>query len=331
MRVGVIGGGSWGTALAFVLNKNNHNTYVWCYDKKETEYIILSGENKKYLPGIKIPKSIIFTNNITDAINNSNMLILAVPSIFIRKTMENIKPYLNNEQIIVVASKGIEENTLLTLSQIVQEVVPYCKVGVLSGPTHAEEVAKEIPTACVASSKYDVVSKYIQEAFMNPYFRVYTNNDIIGVEVGAALKNVIALAGGISDGLGYGDNTKAALITRGIKEIARLGVCMGADVNTFSGLTGIGDLIVTCTSMHSRNRRAGILLGKGRTLEETLQEVGMVVEGVNTVKAAYSLLQKYNIEMPIVEEINNILVNNKSPRKAVQDLMTREKTTEYKY
>lgn len=331
MNIAVIGGGSWGTALACVLNKNQHCVHLYCFKEEDKDYIIENRVNEKYLPGITIPEEIKVTNHIKDALNGADMVILVVPSIFVRENMEKMLPYLKEGQIIVLASKGLEEDTLKRLSEVVEEVAPKCKVGVLLGPTHAEEVAKEIPTACVASSKDMLVSKEIQEVFMNSYFRVYTNSDIIGVEMGGALKNVIALAGGISDGLGYGDNTKAALMTRGIKEIADLGVRMGADIKTFAGLTGVGDLIVTCTSMHSRNRRAGILLGKGKTLEETLEEVGMVVEGANTTKSAYNLSLKYNIQMPIVEEMYNILINNKDPRKAVEDLMTREKTNEYSY
>lgn len=331
MNIAVIGGGSWGTALACVLAKNKHFVHLCCFKEEDKDYIIKNRVNQKYLPGIIIPNEIRVTTYIKEALNRADMVILVVPSIFVRDNMEKMLPYLKDGQIIVIASKGFEENTLMRLSEVVEEVAPNCKVCVLLGPTHAEEVAKEIPTACVASSKDINVSKQIQEVFMSPYFRIYTNNDIIGVEMGGALKNVIALAAGISDGLGYGDNTKAALMTRGMKEITDLGVSMGADIKTFAGLTGIGDLIVTCTSMHSRNRRAGILLGKGKTLEETLKEVDMVVEGINTTKSAYNLSLKYNIQMPIVEEMYNILVNNKDPRKAVEDLMARKKTNEYTY
>jgi len=329
VKVAVVGGGSWGTALALVLAKNNHEVSLWCFKEEEADSIISNRENTRYLPNIKIPQSIKVTCNISEAICNASIIVLVVPSFSIRENMMNMLPFLEEGQAIVSASKGLEEGTLLRLSEVIEEVAPMCKVGVLSGPTHAEEVAKEMPTACVASSKDAVLAKTIQEIFMTPYFRIYTNEDIIGVEVGGALKNVIALAGGIIDGVGYGDNAKAALMTRGMKEIARLGVYMGADIKTFSGLTGIGDLIVTCTSMHSRNRRGGILLGQGKSLEEMLKEIGMVVEGVNTVKAAYELSLKYQVEMPLIEEINNILMHNKPAEKAVEALMTRKKTDEY--
>lgn len=327
-KITVIGSGSWGTALAVLLYNNGHNVNMWTSRKEKAEAINLAGENKEFLPQIAIPKQINVTNE-ESAVENSNIIVFAKSSKFIRVTAEKFSPYLNKNQIIVNVAKGLEDDTLYTMSEIIENVIPQCKVCVLSGPSHAEEVAREIPTTCVVASKDKQVSEYIQDVFMNSIFRVYTNSDIIGVEIGGSLKNVIALAAGISDGLGFGDNTKAALMTRGIVEIARLGVAMGGEAMTFAGLSGVGDLIVTCTSMHSRNRRAGILLGQGKSLNETLKEIHQVVEGVNTAKAAYNLAKKYNIDMPITEEINRVLFENKSAKQVVIDLMTRDKTVEH--
>lgn len=327
-KISVIGSGGWGTALAIVLNNNGNDVTLWSFKKEEAENIIKDRENKEFLPGVKIPESINVTYNLED-VSDSDIAVLAVPSKFVRDTINKLVKYLKKDEIIVNVSKGLEESTLLRLSQVIEEVAPMCKVAVLSGPSHAEEVGKGIATTCVASSKDEDIAKEIQSIFMNNSFRVYTNHDIIGVELGGALKNLIALAAGISDGVGYGDNTKAALMTRGLVEIARLGIAMGAERETFFGLSGIGDLIVTCTSMHSRNRRAGILLGQGKSLEETLKEVHMVVEGVNTAKAAYDLSIKYNVNMPITKEIYEVVFNGKDTRQAVIDLMTRDKTTEH--
>ncbi len=327
-KIFILGSGSWGTALSVLLYNNGHNVTLWSFKKEEAEAIKSLGENKEFLPGVSIPKEINITNNESD-IKYADIIVFATPSKFVRNIAEKVSTYCNKNQIIVNVAKGLEDKTLYLLSEVIEKVIPQCNVCVLSGPSHAEEVAKEIPTTCVVSCKDNNVSESIQDVFMNPMFRVYTNSDIIGVEIGGALKNVIALAGGISDGLGFGDNTKAALMTRGITEIARLGVAMGANEMTFAGLSGIGDLIVTCTSMHSRNRRAGILLGKGKTLSETLEEVHQVVEGVNTAKVALQLAKKYNITMPITEQINKVLFENKSARQAVIDLMTRDKTVEH--
>lgn len=327
-KITVIGSGSWGTALAVLLYNNGHNVNMWTSRKEKAEAINLAGENKEFLPQIAIPQQINVTSE-ESVVENSDIIVFAKSSKFIRVTAEKFAPYLNKNQIIVNVAKGLEDDTLYTMSEIIQTVIPQCKVCVLSGPSHAEEVAREIPTTCVVASKDKQVYEHIQDIFMNSIFRVYTNSDIIGVEIGGSLKNVIALAAGISDGLGFGDNTKAALMTRGIVEIARLGVAMGAEAMTFAGLSGIGDLIVTCTSMHSRNRRAGILLGQGKSLNETLEEIHQVVEGVNTAKAAYNLAKKYNIDMPITEEINRVLFENKSAKQVVIDLMTRDKTVEH--
>ncbi|WP_250278695.1 NAD(P)H-dependent glycerol-3-phosphate dehydrogenase [[Clostridium] colinum] len=327
MNIGVVGAGSWGTALAYLLDKNGHNVTIWGFNKDEVEALNNDRENKKFLPGVKLSDNLKVTN-IDEDLKDMEMIILAVPSKAVREISERFKNTFNDGRIIVNVAKGLEEGTLFRLSQVIQEVIPNSKVAVLSGPSHAEEVGKDMATACVASA-YDIeVAKKVQDVFMSVTFRVYTNMDIIGVELGGALKNLIALAAGASDGCGFGDNTKSALMTRGMTEIARLGMAMGAKRETFSGLTGIGDLIVTCTSMHSRNRRAGMLLGQGKTLEETLDEIKMVVEGVNTAKAAYDLSKKYNVDMPITTEINEVLYNNKNTRDAVITLMTRNKTDE---
>lgn len=327
MKIGVVGSGSWGTALAYLLNKNSHDVTLWGYDKDEIIKIKEKRENQKYLPNVKLNQNLKITYD-SNSLVDKQMIILAVPSKAVRQICQRFKNIFDDGRIIVNVSKGIEEGSLLRLSQVIKDVIPSAKVGTLSGPSHAEEVGKNMATACVASA-YDLdTAKTIQDAFMNETFRVYTNMDIIGVELGGALKNLIALAAGASDGCGFGDNAKAALMTRGMTEIARLGVAMGAHQETFSGLTGIGDLIVTCTSMHSRNRRAGILMGQGKSLNEALQEINMVVEGVNTAKAAFELSKKYNIEMPITKEINEVLFNNKNTKDAVISLMGRNKTDE---
>ena len=286
-------------------------------------------EHVDKLPGVKLPESMEFTTDLKKAIEGKDLLVLAVPSSFTRSTAKSMRVFVAEGQIIVNVAKGIEEHTLMTLSQIIEQEIPQADVAVLSGPSHAEEVGKDMPTTCVVGAKTKQTAEYIQNIFMNnAYFRVYTSPDILGIEVGAALKNVVALAAGIADGLGCGDNTKAALITRGIAEISRLGVAMGGKPETFTGLSGIGDLIVTCASMHSRNRRAGILMGQGKTMEEAMAEVKMVVEGVYSAKAARELSRKYKIDMPIIEEVNEILFENKPAKDAVRDLMFRDKKPE---
>ena len=260
---------------------------------------------------------------------DKNVIAFAVASPFVRMTAQRAKEYIKEGQIIVNVAKGIEDVTYKTLSEIIEDEIPCAKVCVLSGPSHAEEVSKGIPTTCVVGAKTKELAEYVQDVFICDNFRVYSSPDVLGIELGAALKNVIALAAGIVDGLGYGDNTKAALITRGITEIARLGVSMGAKVETFAGLSGIGDLIVTCTSIHSRNRQAGYLLGKGYTLEKAIKEVNQTVEGVNSVKAALGLARKNNVTMPIVEELNNVLFDGKDAREALFDLLKRDKSIEY--
>ena len=327
-HITVMGSGSWGTALALLLHKNGHQVTLWSFEEKESQKLIETRENLRYLPGILIPHQITLTHNIEEAIKDREILVIAIPSRFIRENMVNFAPYINKEQIIVNVSKGLEESSLLRLSQVIQEILPMNPIAVLSGPSHAEEVARDLPTTCVVAATSLKISKMVQDVFMGPKFRVYTNTDMIGVELGGALKNVMALAAGISDGLHFGDNTKAALMTRGIVEITRLGLAMGAQLQTFSGLSGIGDLIVTCTSPHSRNWKAGFLIGQGKTVEDTLQEVHMVVEGIHTAKAALAFSKKYQIEMPIIQEVNSVLFEKKDPKQAVVDLMMRDKTEE---
>ena len=276
-----------------------------------------------------ISEEIQITGEIQEAILGKDFLVLAVPSPFTRATAKKMSPYVAEGQIIVDVAKGIEETTLMTLSGQIKEEIPQADVAVLSGPSHAEEVSRGLPTLCVAGSRKKNVAEYVQSTFISPVFRVYTSPDVLGIETGAALKNVVALAAGIADGLGYGDNAKAALITRGMAEIARLGIAMGGKYQTYTGLSGIGDLIVTCASMHSRNRRAGILIGKGYTMEEAMKEVQMVVEGVYSAKAARSLAKKYNVSMPIVEEVNQVLFEGKPAKEAVADLMLRDKRIEH--
>ena len=298
-EIGMIGAGSWGTALTWLLTNNGHHVTVWSALDAEIEMLKKDREQKSKLPGVILSEDTRFTTDLKAAVEGKDLLVLAVPSPFTRSTAARLKDVVEDGQIIVNVAKGIEENTLMTLSQIIEEEVPQAEVAVLSGPSHAEEVGKGLPTVIVAGAKHKETAEYIQNIFMNEVFRVYASPDVLGIEIGAALKNVVALAAGIADGLGYGDNTKAALITRGITEIARLGIKMGGHFETFCGLSGIGDLIVTCASMHSRNRRAGILIGKGYTMEEAMDEVKMVVEGVYSAKAAMTLAEKYEVQLPL--------------------------------
>lgn len=327
-RISIIGTGSWGTAIGILLNNNGHTVTMWSPSKEQIQQIISEKENKQYLPGVVLPSSIQFTADLAAALESPEIVVLSVPSKAIREVCNRIKTYIEPNVIIVNTAKGLEESSLKTLSAVIEEELPQNPVAVLSGPSHAEEVGRQLPTTCVAASKDPETRELIQNVFMSPFFRVYTNPDLIGIELGGAMKNVIALAAGIADGLGYGDNTKAALMTRGIVEISRLGVKMGANIRTFAGLSGIGDLIVTCTSMHSRNRRAGILLGKGKKLEETLEEIHMVVEGVEAAKVGFALSKKFNVSMPIVTEVHKVLFEGKDPKTAVMDLMQRDPTCE---
>ena len=327
-NISVLGAGSWGLGLALLLNNNGHNVTVWSVLNDEVVMLQTEREHKICLPGVRIPDSITISGDTANVINNADVLVLAVASPYTRSTAKLIAPFVKEGQIIVNVAKGVEEHTLLTLCQIVEEEIPQAKVAVLSGPSHAEEVSRGIPTTCVIGAHEKNTAEYLQNIFMSDVFRVYTSPDMLGICIGGALKNVIALAAGIADGLGYGDNTKAALITRGNAEITRLGVAMGANPHTFSGLSGIGDLIVTCASMHSRNRRAGILIGKGYTKDQAMEEVQMVVEGVFSAKAALELSKKYNIEMPIVEQVNKVLFEDKPAAEAVKELMLRDKKIE---
>ena len=327
-KVGVLGAGSWGTALSVLLHDNGHQVTIWSIDENEVKMLDEKREDELKLPGVKLADDMTITGDLETAIREKDFLVLAVPSPFTRATARSMKPYVAEGQIIVDVAKGIEESTLMTLSQQIEEEIPQADVAVLSGPSHAEEVGRRLPTTCVIGAKTQKTAEYLQSMFISRVFRVYTSPDILGIELGGSLKNVIALAAGIADGLGYGDNTKAALITRGIAEISRLGVKMGGKIESFTGLTGIGDLIVTCASVHSRNRKAGYLIGKGLTMEEAMNEVKMVVEGVYSAKAAAKLAEKYEVSMPIVEEVNKVLFEGKSPAQAVDDLMQRESRSE---
>lgn len=327
-KAGIIGAGSWGCALAWLLCNNGNQVTMWSALEDEIRMLQKTHEHKDKLPGVKLQEEIRFTADLKEAVEGQDVLVLAVPSPFTRSTAANMASFVKEGQKIINVAKGIEETTLMTLSQIIEQEIPQAEVAVLSGPSHAEEVGKGIPTTIVVGSKDKETAELLQNLFMSKVFRVYTSSDVLGIELGAALKNVVALAAGIADGLGYGDNTKAALITRGIAEIARLGISMGGRIETFYGLTGIGDLIVTCASMHSRNRRAGILIGKGATMEEAMAEVKMVVEGVYSAKAGYALSQKYQVSMPIIEQVNQILFEGKPAAEAVGELMLRDKKVE---
>lgn len=326
--IGVIGAGSWGTALAVLLCGNGHEVTLWSIIEDEVHTLQTKRENPDKLPGVKLPEKIEVTSDLEKAVSGKQVLVLAVPSPYVRSTAHTMKPYVAEGQIIVNVAKGIEEDSLKTLSQVIEEEILQALVAVMSGPSHAEEVGRGIPTTIVVGAHDRKTAEYLQGIFMNEVFRVYTSPDVLGIELGAALKNVVALAAGIADGLGYGDNTKAALITRGIAEIARLGTAMGGKVETFSGLSGIGDLIVTCASMHSRNRRAGILIGKGYSYEEAMKEVKMVVEGVYSAKAAVRLAEKCGVQLPIIEQVNAVLFEGKRADEAVKDLMLRDKKIE---
>ncbi|MBE7031280.1 MAG: NAD(P)H-dependent glycerol-3-phosphate dehydrogenase [Ruminococcaceae bacterium] len=326
--IAVVGSGSWGTAIAHLLSaERERDVVLWSYKKEESEALMRDRENKEFLPGVMLNDRVSFTWDIS-CVADKELVVLVSPSHTIRTIARSMKPYVKVGTVVVILSKGIEVDTCKTLSEIVAEEIPQCRVAVMSGPSHAEEVSRGIPTANVAASEDMDAARLVQDTFMCQNFRIYTSTDVLGVEVGGALKNVIALCAGVVDGIGFGDNTKAALMTRGIAEIARLGAKMGAQPQTFYGLSGIGDLIVTCTSMHSRNRRAGILIGQGNSLDDTLRQVHMVVEGVITCKAAHRLAERYNVEMPIVEQAHRVLYEGKNPREAVVELMMRDKKGE---
>lgn len=325
-RVAIIGSGSWGVALAIHLAKAGNEVRIWSFLQEEADDI---NQNRKckFLPDITIPEGITCYVDYQSVIEGSDFILHVTPSKFTRKIVQEYKPYVT-DQPILICSKGIEKDTLLTLDEVIKEELPNTKIGVLTGPTHAEEVSIGIPTVLVIASKEEELLTEMQDVFMTPDFRVYTSDDVKGAELGGALKNIIAFCAGIAAGIGLGDNSFAALITRGLKEIVNLGVKMGGKKDTFYGLSGLGDLIVTCLSEHSRNRRAGILIGQGKTLEETKKEVGMVIEGIDNIEAAYELCKIHHVEMPIVDQIYGILYHGLDPKEAVYQLMTRDKKSE---
>lgn len=329
--VAVLGAGSWGTALAHLLSQNACSVRLWARRGDLARAIIQEGENKRYLPGVKLDPEIEVLTNLSAAVRGADLIVSAVPSQAFREVLGRVVPQLPKDTVVVNVAKGIEENTGLRLSQVYAQVrhdPELDQYAVLSGPSHAEEAGRGQPTAVVAASPSIGTAQAVQDVFMGPTLRVYTNRDIIGVELGGALKNIIALGTGIAEGLGFGDNAKAALMTRGLAEIVRLGVRLGADPLTFAGLAGVGDLIVTCTSVHSRNRRAGIAIGQGASVTDAQRSVNMVVEGVRTTKAVYALARSLNVEMPITTEIYRVLFEGWSPRRAVTNLMARDRTKE---
>jgi glycerol-3-phosphate dehydrogenase (NAD(P)+) len=330
MKIGVLGAGSWGTALAMVLADKDHEVKIWSIIPDQLKEINEKRTNNSYLKNITIPERITAVSTLEETIEGADYIIMSVPSSAVREVSRNLKPLIKDNVILVNTAKGIEPVSLKRLSEVIIEEIPGIegRLVVLSGPSHAEEVAVKMPTAVVAASANDEAAEKVQDLFMNEYFRIYINSDVIGVEIGAALKNVIALATGISDGLGFGDNTKAAIITRGMAEIVRMGMAMGAQPLTFAGLSGIGDLVVTATSMHSRNRRAGIAIGKGEKIEDIKQKMGMVIEGVRTAEAIIELNKKYNVDTPITNHVYKIIYENEDPLETVYELMKRDKKRE---
>lgn len=328
-KISILGAGAWGTAIAILLGNNGHEVVLWSALQSEIDQLEKDRELKDKLPGIKLPDSVSISGDLENSCKEKDLIVFAVASPFVRATAKKAGSYIAGDQIIVNVGKGIEESTLETLTDIIKDEIPQADVAVLSGPSHAEEVSRGIPTTCVVGADSKNTAHFVQDVFMSERFRVYTSPDVIGIELGGSIKNVIALAAGIADGLGFGDNTKAALMTRGIVEISRLGIAMGGKMETFAGLSGVGDLIVTCTSKHSRNRNAGFLIGQGYTMEEAMKEVKQIVEGVYSAKAALALAKKYNVEMPIVEQVNLVLFENKPAIEAVSDLLLRDKRREY--
>lgn len=327
-KVCVLGAGSWGTALSRVLAQNGHAVTIWSIDPDEVKMLDTFHEQKDKLPGVSLPEQVKITGDMEEAVRGRDMLVIAVPSPFVRSTSKTLSAYYKEGQVIVNVAKGIEESTLMTMTDIIADEIPGATVAVLSGPSHAEEVGRDIPTTIVAGAQSKEVADLVQDVFMNSVFRVYTSPDVVGIELGGSVKNVIALAAGIIDGLGYGDNTKAALMTRGVAELMRLSQAMGGRLETIAGLAGMGDLIVTCTSNHSRNHNAGYLIGQGKSYEEAMREVKMVVEGVYSAKAAMKLSKKYDINMPIIEAVNQVLFEGLNAREAAISLFNREKTNE---
>jgi glycerol-3-phosphate dehydrogenase (NAD(P)+) len=327
MRIAVLGAGSWGTTLAILLTENSHSVTLWSFLEKDAETIVRTRENPAFLPGIRIPESISITSDIDSALAGCEMIVVAIPSQFIRSTLTKLRDVDFSNMYLVNVAKGVENGTLMTMSEMLHDTLPRLtpdRIATLSGPSHAEEVSRRIPTTVVVASTSLETARKVQSVFMVPYFRVYASEDLRGVELGGALKNVIAIAAGIVDGANLGDNTKAALMTRGIAEISRIGVALGAHERTFGGLSGIGDLMVTCMSRHSRNRHIGVEIGKGRKLPEILAEMVMVAEGVATTQSAYDLARRVGVEVPIIEQVHRILFEGKDPLKACSDLMTRD-------
>lgn len=322
LNVSILGAGGFGCALASVYNKAGYNIILWSYKQEEADDIKTNHENKHFLPGITIPLSVNITSDINDVFD-SDIIFIVVPSFAVKSTLTLLKDNISSSTIIGCLSKGLDQSSYKLFSEISDEILPNNPFVVLSGPSHAEEIAKDITTTLVAASKNLKTAEYIQKTFSTRTIRIYINDDIVGVQISGALKNIIALAIGICDGMNLGDNTKAALMTRGLSEISRLGIALGAKKDTFSGLSGIGDLIVTCTSLHSRNRRAGILIGQGLSATEAIKKVNMTVEGYTCTKIAYNLSQKYNIDVPIINEAYNILYKNKNPQLALKDLLNR--------
>ena len=322
-KVAIIGSGSWGSALAIYLGNKGENVCIWSFTEEEKDMI--NKEHKcKFLPEVVIPNTVTCTNNYEEAIKDAEIILHVTPSKFVRSTIKNYKKFVTKDQMLVMCAKGFEGETLKTLDEVIEEELPEIKYGILSGPSHAEEVSKGVPTALVIASKEDELIEKVSELFKSNKIRIYYTDDVKGAELGGALKNIIAFCAGISVGLDLGDNTFAELATRGLVEIVRLGTAMGAKEQTFYGLTGLGDLIVTCGSVHSRNRRAGVMIGKGHSIEEARKEIGMVIESIDNIDVAYALSKKYNVEMPIVEGVYNVLYNNLDPKVAVDKLMTRD-------
>jgi glycerol-3-phosphate dehydrogenase (NAD(P)+) len=327
MRIAVLGAGSWGTTLSILLSENGHTVTLWSFLEKDTLHIREKRENPSYLPGVFIPPAVMVTGDVMEAVAGAQMIVAAVPSQYLRSVMANLRSLPLRDVSMVNVAKGIEVGTLMTMSEMLHDTLPELDPGhvcTLSGPSHAEEVSRRIPTTVVAASREIETARLVQSTFMLPYFRVYVSADLRGVELGGALKNVIAIAAGIIDGANLGDNTKAAVMTRGIAEIARVGVALGARVQTFAGLSGIGDLMVTCMSRHSRNRYIGVEIGKGRKLQDILAGMVMIAEGVETTRSAFALARKVGVEVPIVEQVHRILFEDKDPLQACRDLMTRD-------
>ncbi len=326
MNIAIIGSGSWGVALAVHLASIGHKVKIWSFMEEERD--IINNEKKcKFLPGLVLPENISCSTNFEEVLNDAELILHVTPSKFTRSTFKQYKKYVGNTPIII-CGKGFEKETLETLDEVILDEMPEAKIGVLSGPSHAEEVSVAIPTALVVASKHQNILKKVQDTFMSEKMRIYTSNDVKGVELGGALKNIIAFCSGVAAGIGLGDNSFAALITRGLKEISRLGVELGGKEETFYGLSGLGDLIVTCLSEHSRNRKAGLLIGQGVSLEDTKKEVGMVIESIDNIEVAYELGKLHNIEMPIVETVYKVLYEKLNPKEAVKNLMTRDKKME---